>query len=123
MRARSRAFANLEDKGNRPRKRKEYDATGDPRGRRLVRPALVPRMARRQHGRRDHRSGRRGRHPARRCGARRKILGLPPERCFTDARTAFAAVPADFCTIAVPPEFHDAVVDLVRGLTMGSVKG
>ena len=47
-----------------------------------------------------------------------KLLGLPPERCFTDAATAFAAVPADFCTIAVPPEFHEAVVDaaLVQGL-------
>ena len=47
-----------------------------------------------------------------------KILGLPPERCFADAATAFAAVPADFCTIAVPPEFHEAVVDaaLVQGL-------
>jgi predicted dehydrogenase len=35
------------------------------------------------------------------------ILRLPPERCFTDARTAFAGVPADFCTIAVPSEFHE----------------
>jgi predicted dehydrogenase len=46
------------------------------------------------------------------------ILRLPPERCFTDAATAFAKVPADFCTIAVPPEFHEAVIDaaLAHGL-------
>jgi len=40
-----------------------------------------------------------------------KLLGLPADRCFTDASKAFASVQADFCTIAVPPEFHEAVVD------------
>ena len=42
----------------------------------------------------------------------RQVLGLPPERCFTDAASAFAQVPADFCTIAVQPVHHEAIIDL-----------
>lgn len=41
----------------------------------------------------------------------RLALGLAPERCFTDARAAFAAIPADFCTVAVTPAHHEAVID------------
>jgi predicted dehydrogenase len=41
----------------------------------------------------------------------RSVLGLPPERCFTDASEAFATVPADFCTVAVTPAHHEAVID------------
>lgn len=39
-------------------------------------------------------------------------LGLPPEKCYTDTRRAFAENPADFCTIVTPPTFHEGVVDL-----------
>ncbi len=39
-------------------------------------------------------------------------LRLPPERCYTDARTAFANHPADACTIVVPPAAHEQIVDL-----------
>jgi predicted dehydrogenase len=39
-------------------------------------------------------------------------LGLPPERCYTDIRQAFAENPADFCTIVVPPAAHERVIDL-----------
>jgi predicted dehydrogenase len=48
----------------------------------------------------------------------RKLLGLDPRRCFTDAAEAFAAVDADFCTIAVTPAHHEEVIDaaLARGL-------
>jgi predicted dehydrogenase len=42
----------------------------------------------------------------------RKALGLPAEVCYTDPKAAFAAHRADFCTIVVPPNFHEAVVDL-----------
>ena len=50
--------------------------------------------------------------------AGRKALGLPKERCFSDAATAFAAIPADFCTIAVTPAHHEEVIDaaLAHGL-------
>jgi predicted dehydrogenase len=41
----------------------------------------------------------------------RKVLGLPAEACFTDASAAFAARQADFCTVVVPPNRHEAVVD------------
>jgi predicted dehydrogenase len=41
----------------------------------------------------------------------RAALGLPPERCFTDAAAAFAGVEADFCTVVVPPAHHEAVID------------
>jgi predicted dehydrogenase len=42
----------------------------------------------------------------------REALGLAPVQCFTDAAEAFAATPADFCTVAVPPRHHEAIVDL-----------
>lgn len=38
-------------------------------------------------------------------------LDVPPERCFTDVKTAFSEVDADFCTIVVPPWVHEEVVD------------
>ena len=41
----------------------------------------------------------------------RSALGLPPERCFTDASEAFGKVAADFCTVAVTPAHHEAVID------------
>lgn len=41
----------------------------------------------------------------------RAALGLPPERCFTDAARAFETVAADFCTVAVTPAHHEAVID------------
>ena len=42
----------------------------------------------------------------------RKVLGLPAEVCYTDAAEAFARHEADFCTIVVPPDRHEAIVDL-----------
>jgi predicted dehydrogenase len=44
----------------------------------------------------------------------RKVLKLPPERAYTDPRKAFAAhaKEADFCTVVVPPNHHEAIVDL-----------
>ena len=42
----------------------------------------------------------------------RQVLGLPESACFTDARAAFGAVKADFCTVVVPPNFHEAIVDI-----------
>jgi predicted dehydrogenase len=42
----------------------------------------------------------------------RKSLGLPPERCYTDARKAFAENTADFCTVVVTPAYHEAIIDL-----------
>ena len=42
----------------------------------------------------------------------REVLGLPADRCFTDAARAFAQVPADFCTVVVTPEHHEAIIDL-----------
>ncbi|WP_342363863.1 Gfo/Idh/MocA family oxidoreductase [Terrarubrum flagellatum] len=44
----------------------------------------------------------------------RKALNLPAERAYTDPRAAFAAhaKEADFCTVVVPPNHHEAIVDL-----------
>jgi len=42
----------------------------------------------------------------------REALGLDARQCFTDPQRAFAATDADFCTIAVPPAHHEAIVDL-----------
>jgi predicted dehydrogenase len=42
----------------------------------------------------------------------RQALGLSAERCYTDARRAFAATNADFCTVAVQPAYHEAIIDL-----------
>ena len=41
----------------------------------------------------------------------RGFLGLPPEKCYTDLQRAFAENDADFCSIVVPPAFHEEVVD------------
>src|SRR5438477_1512561 len=38
----------------------------------------------------------------------RSALGLPEERCYTDPKKAFAEAPADFCTVVVPPDRHEA---------------
>lgn len=42
----------------------------------------------------------------------RRALNLPENVCYTDPRAAFAAHAADFCTIVVPPNFHEAIVDV-----------
>jgi predicted dehydrogenase len=44
----------------------------------------------------------------------RRALNLPPARAYTDPRAAFAAhaAEADFCTIVVPPNHHESIVDL-----------
>src|SRR5690349_17260203 len=38
------------------------------------------------------------------------FLGLPTSARFTDLRSAFEAVEADFCTIVIPPAFHEEAV-------------
>lgn len=38
-------------------------------------------------------------------------LGLRDEQCYTDVETAFAEHDADCCTVVVPPQFHEDVVD------------
>jgi len=50
--------------------------------------------------------------------------GIPPERCYTDARRAFDEAEADFAIIVVPPRHHEAIVDLAvaRGLHILSEK-
>lgn len=54
----------------------------------------------------------------------RARLGLPESACFTDAKEAFAKVQADFCTVVVPPNHHEAIVDLAisHGLDILSEK-
>lgn len=54
----------------------------------------------------------------------RKHLRLTNEQCFTSADVAFRTVNADFCTIVVPPAFHEAIVDLAlaRGMNILSEK-
>ena len=42
----------------------------------------------------------------------RNGLNLAPEQCFTDPEDAFSRVEADFCSIVVPPAFHEYYVDL-----------
>ena len=53
-------------------------------------------------------------------------LGLPPERLYTDIHEAFRnhAHEADFCTIVVPPAFHESIVDvaIAHGLHILSEK-
>ncbi len=39
-------------------------------------------------------------------------LGLPAEKCYTDAAKALAENRADFVIIVVPPAYHEGVVDL-----------
>jgi predicted dehydrogenase len=38
-------------------------------------------------------------------------LGLDKDRCYTDIASALEDHPADFCTVVVPPAFHEDVVD------------
>ena len=38
------------------------------------------------------------------------LLGLPPSARFTDMGEAFGSVEADYCTIVIPPAFHEQVV-------------
>ncbi|MEI7905545.1 MAG: Gfo/Idh/MocA family oxidoreductase [Candidatus Firestonebacteria bacterium] len=42
----------------------------------------------------------------------KRCLGLDNSRLFTDAKKAFDTIKADFCTIVVPPSFHESIVDL-----------
>jgi predicted dehydrogenase len=42
----------------------------------------------------------------------RSFLGLREDQCYTDPEKAFAERKADFCTVVVPPAFHESVVDL-----------
>jgi predicted dehydrogenase len=42
----------------------------------------------------------------------REGLGLRADQCYTDLRKAFDENKADFCTIVVPPAFHESVVDM-----------
>lgn len=39
-------------------------------------------------------------------------LGLTQDQCFFDVKTAMERARADFCTVVVPPAFHEQVVDL-----------
>ena len=41
----------------------------------------------------------------------REGLGLRDDQCYTDLRKALADNKADFCTVVVPPAFHEDVVD------------
>ena len=52
------------------------------------------------------------------------FLGLPADRRFTNMASAFDVVEADFCTIVIPPAYHeDAVMHAVRrGLPILSEK-
>ena len=51
-------------------------------------------------------------------------LGLTDEQLYTDARQAMEECEADFCTIVVPPAFHEEMVDLAleHGLNILSEK-
>src|SRR5262245_4205301 len=42
----------------------------------------------------------------------RQYLGLREDQCYTDIQKAFDENKADFCTIVVPPAYHESVVDL-----------
>lgn len=42
----------------------------------------------------------------------RRSLGLSEAQCYQDAGRAFAENAADFCTIVVPPNHHEAIVDI-----------
>jgi predicted dehydrogenase len=39
-------------------------------------------------------------------------LRLPDSKCYTDIGKAFAENAADFCTVVVPPNHHEAVIDV-----------
>lgn len=48
-------------------------------------------------------------------GSAGEFLGLPPERRYRKMDTAFEEVEADYCTIVIPPAFHEeAVMHAVR---------
>jgi predicted dehydrogenase len=40
------------------------------------------------------------------------LLGLRNDQCYTNPEKAFDECAADFCTIVVPPAFHESIVDL-----------
>ena len=40
-----------------------------------------------------------------------RSLGLPAEKCYSDIERAFDENAADFCSVVVPPAFHEGVVD------------
>ncbi len=42
----------------------------------------------------------------------REGLGLRADQCYTDMRKAFDENKADFCTVVVPPAFHEQIVDM-----------
>ena len=42
----------------------------------------------------------------------REGLGLRADQCYTNVRKAFDENRADFCTVVVPPAFHESIVDL-----------
>lgn len=42
----------------------------------------------------------------------RSLLDLREDQCYTDVKRAFSENKADFCTVVVPPAFHEEVVDL-----------
>ena len=52
------------------------------------------------------------------------FLGLDASQCYTDIHQAFAENRADFCTVVVPPAYHEAVVDaaLAHGMHILSEK-
>ena len=47
-----------------------------------------------------------------------EYLGLSPEQCYTDIHKAFAENEADFCTVVVPPAYHEAIVDVALAHNM-----
>ena len=48
----------------------------------------------------------------RRLSSGAKRSNCRPNACYTDPREAFAAHRADFCTVVVPPNHHEAIVDV-----------
>ena len=42
----------------------------------------------------------------------RSVLGMKESACYTDVNKAFNEAAADFCTVVVPPNYHEAVVDV-----------
>lgn len=46
------------------------------------------------------------------------LLGLPAEKCYTDLKRAFDENEADFCTIVVPPAYHEDIVDMALAHNM-----
>jgi predicted dehydrogenase len=45
----------------------------------------------------------------------RSLLHLREDQCYMDAKRAFSENKADFCTVVVPPAFHEEVVDSALG--------